>query len=169
MKAFVGVVVLAMLASPVRAQESAYTPTQGPACRDGGSKSAFNIWRCPGLAGYEVEFADEGNIAGVAIGRPDDKRKIGPPVSWRGAGHVFGNKLEWRLANGIPMAAILRIWRVWTDREGNDRTVQELLVMRLSPQGACRVGAVDVRQIKANQTAQQLADAGTCITSKQLH
>lgn len=169
MKASAGLIVLTMLGSPVLAQESAYTPTQGPACRDRGSQSAFNIWRCPGPAGYEVEFADEGNIVGVAIGRPDDKRKIGPPVSWRGAERVFGDKLQWRLANGVPVAAILRIWRVWTDREGNDRTVQELLVMRVSPEGMCRVGAVDVRQINANQTAQQLADTGTCMTSKQQH
>lgn len=167
MKACVAIAVLTTLVSPARALESAYTPIQGSACRDSGSQSAFNIWRCPGPAGYEVEFADEGNIVSVAIGRPDDKRKIGPPVSWRGVEPVFGDKLEWRLANDKPVAAILRIWRVWTNREGRDRMVQELLVMRLSPQGTCRVGAVDVHQINANQAAQQLADTGTCMTSKQ--
>jgi hypothetical protein len=165
MKARLALAVLTMLASPTLAQESVYTPTRGSVCRESGSQSAFNVWQCPGPAGFEVEFADEGNIVGVAVGRPDDKRKIGPPVSWRGAGRVFGDKLQWRLSNGIPVAVILRIWRVWTDRAGNDHTVQELLVMRLSSHGTCRVGAVDVRQTDANLIAQQLADTGTCMTS----
>ncbi|TKT71408.1 hypothetical protein YH63_008270 [Afipia massiliensis] len=168
MKSFVGVIALVMLVSPVLAQGSIYTSTQGTACRDMGSQSALNIWRCPGPAGYAVEFTDEGNVAGVAIGRSADRRKFGHPISWRGAERVFGDKLEWRLMNGVPAAAILRIWRVSTDREGTDRTVQELLVMRLSPQGTCQVQAVDVRQINANETAQQLADTGTCVISEQL-
>lgn len=162
MRGFGAIVILMMLASSVLAQASIYTPTHGPTCRDAGSRSALNIWRCPGPAGYEIELADEGNIVSLAIGSAKNKGKLGPPVSWRGAGPVFGDKIEWRFVNDKPVAAILRIWRSWTDREGNDRTAQELWAMRLSPIGACRVEAIDVHQASANSMAQQLADAGTC-------
>lgn len=168
MKALAGLIVLTMLGSPVLAQESVYTPTQGPACRDSGFRSAFNIWRCPGPAGYVVEFADEGNVATMAIGRPRDKGQLGRPMSWRGAERVFGDKLEWRVVNGKPVAAILRIWRSDTDSEGSERIIQELLVMRILSQAACRIGAIDTRQGNANLIAQQLADTGACVISEQL-
>jgi hypothetical protein len=162
MRARFVVAALMMLGSSALAAESVYTPTHGPVCKDAGSKNQFSIWRCPGPGSYAAEFSDEGNMAGFAIGRGGRRGDLGESVTWRGAGAVFGDKLEWRLANGKPVAAILRTWRVDSDDGGNQWSVQELLVVKLAPNGACRVGAIDVRQVEANRAARQLADTGTC-------
>lgn len=140
------------------AQESyIYTATHGSAC-SGRSRESVNQWRCPGPGGYVAEYADEGNIAGVAIWRPTTRRAPPRAVSWRGAGRVFGEKLEWRLRNGQPHAAILRTWRVATDVDGKDRELEELIVIKIAPSGACRVAAINARQPRANAIAQRTAD-----------
>jgi hypothetical protein len=66
--------------------------------------------------------------------------------------------IDWRVEGGLPRAAILRRWRVQSNNEGIESTVQELLVLKLAPSGACEVGTVDVRTPDANAAAQRLAD-----------
>ncbi len=134
-----------------------YTPTHAPSCQDR-SREGFNQWRCPGPAGYVAEYADEGNIVGIAIWQPKRQRHSPLAVSWRGAGRVFGGKLEWRMAAGLPHAAILRIWRIDTASAGREREVEELVVLKVSPTGACRVASVDARQPRANEIAQRMSD-----------
>lgn len=121
------------------------------------SRDGFNQWRCPGPAGYVAEYTDEGNIAGIAIWRRNARRASPPAVSWRGAGRVFGDKLEWRLRDGQPHAAILRIWRLVTDANGRDHELEELTILKITPSGACRVASVNARQPRANEIAQQTA------------
>jgi hypothetical protein len=140
------------------AQESyVYTSTHGSAC-SGRSREGVNQWRCPGPGGYVAEYADEGNVVGIAIWQPATRRVSPRAVSWPGAGRVFGEKLEWRLKNGQPHAAILRIWRLATDAGGNDRELEELIIIKIAPSGACRVAAINARQPRANSIAQQTAD-----------
>jgi len=145
--------------SAVHAAEGSYiyTPTHGPSCADR-SREGFNQWRCPGPAGYVAEYADEGNIVGVAIWQPKRQRHSPLAVSWRGAGRVFGEKLEWRVAAGRPYAAILRVWRTDTAADGHEREIEELIVLKVSPSGACRVASVNARQPQANEIAQRMSD-----------
>ncbi|WP_244597922.1 MULTISPECIES: hypothetical protein [Afipia] len=140
------------------AAESLYTRTSGPECRDSGSKEEFNAWQCPGPGGYSAGFSDEGNLVAFKIfrtGQRDDE----PVLIWRGADDVFGDKLEWRLSGGKPIAAILRAWRVDTDQDGHDHVTQELLVVSLRGQRPCKVGAVSVHEPHANRRARALADS----------
>jgi hypothetical protein len=51
-------------------------------------------WRCPGSGGYVTEFGDEGNVVGVSVWIPRQKQNSPPAISWRGAGRVFGEKLN---------------------------------------------------------------------------
>ncbi len=134
-----------------------YTPTHGPSCKDR-SREGFSRWRCPGPAGYVAEYADEGNIAGIALWHPTRQQHSPLSVSWRGAGRVFGEKVEWRMAAGLPHAAILRIWRIDTASAGREREAEELVVLKVSPSGACRVASVDARQPRANEIAQRMSD-----------
>lgn len=134
-----------------------YTPTHGPSCANR-SREGFNQWRCPGPAGYVAEYADEGNIAGVAIWQPKRQQRSPLSVSWRGAGRVFGEKLEWRMVGGLPHAAILRIWRIGAAADGREREVEELTVLKVSSTGASRVASVNARQPQASEIAQSMAD-----------
>jgi hypothetical protein len=160
------VAVVALLAFTIsdaaHAGESAYTPTRGKTCRQMVTGSHASVWQCPGPAGYSAEFADEGNVVTVAVGpKGRTKRRDREGLTWRGAGRVFGDTLEWRLAGGKPTAAILRVWRIESDASGDERTVQELLVLKVTLEGACRAGSVDARRPDANAVARSLADAAT--------
>ena len=134
-----------------------YTATHGASCSDR-LRESVSQWRCPGPGGYVAEYLDEGSVAGIAIWRPATRRASSRAVSWRGAGRVFGEKLEWRLRNGEPHAAILRTWRTATDADGKDRELEELMILKISASGACRVTAINARQPRANAIAQQTAD-----------
>lgn len=133
-----------------------YTSTHGPSCADR-SREGFNRWRCPGPAGYVAEYADEGNIAGIALWHPTGPQRTPLSVSWRGARRVFGEKLEWRMTAGLPYAAILRIWRI-DAADDREREVEELVVLKVSSSGVCRVASVNARQPQANEIAQRMAD-----------
>ena len=134
-----------------------YAPTQGETCTDR-SRDGFNRWRCSGPAGYVAEYTDEGNVAGIAIWRSSVRRASPHAVPWRGSGRVFGEKLEWRLNDGQPHAAILRIWRLTTDTDGRDRELEELMILKIAPSGTCRVASINAWQPRANEIAQQTAD-----------
>jgi len=138
------------------ASEGAYTPTHGPSCV-GRSWVEFETWRCPGPSGYVVEYTDEGNLAGIAIWAPTGKRQVPSATSWRGSGKVFGDRLEWRLDGGQPKAAILRIWRVDTATQGGEHEVEELILLKTLPAGACRVASIKARQAGANEMIQTLS------------
>lgn len=149
-----GVLILAML--PSHAQSSRiYTPTHGASCVDR-SRAQFKARRCSGPHGYVAEYFDEGNLAGVAIWSPARSRAAQVTIPWRGAGKVFGGLLEWHLRDGAPSAAILRIWRIATAAEGRERELEELIVLKLQPGGACRVASVNTQQADANLRAQEI-------------
>jgi len=150
---------LSMAAPTVHAAQGSYvyTPTHGASCADR-SREGFSRWRCPGPAGYVAEYTDEGNIAGIAIWHPKRQQHSPLAVSWRGACRVFGDKLEWRVVAGRPYAAILRIWRIDSAADGREREVEELMVLKVSRTGACRVASVNARQPQANEIAQSMAD-----------
>jgi len=150
---------LSMAVPDVHAAQGSYvhTPTHGASCADR-SREGVSRWRCPGPAGYVAEYTDEGNIAGISLWHPTRQQRTPLSVNWRGAGRVFGEKLEWRMAAGLPYAAILRIWRVDAAADGREREVEELMVLKVSPSGACRVASVNARQPQANEIAQSMAN-----------
>jgi len=150
----------ALSASLAHADENVFTATNGPTCADH-SRAEFGRWRCPGPGRFVAEFADEGNLAAVSIWMPSHASKAPKSITWRGAGRVFGEKLQWRVDNGRPVAAILRIWRTYTKPEGQEREVEELIILRVWIDGACRVASIDGRQRGANEIAErQSAGAG---------
>lgn len=157
---FVGLVTLTAPLAHAAQETNVYTATRGPSCDDR-SRSSFSQWRCPGPAGYVAEYADEGNIAGISIWRPIGQQRSPLSVSWRGAGRVFGEKLEWHMAAGTPYAAILRIWRVASASDGRERDVEELVILKVSPSGACRVASVNARQARSNDIARSVLDGAS--------
>jgi hypothetical protein len=133
----------ALSVSTAHATESIFTPTNG-STRTDHSRAEYGSWRCPGPGGYVTEFGDEGNVVGVSVWVPRQKQNAPPAISWRGAGRVFGEKLQWKISAGQPAAAILRVWRTATKPDGSEREVEELMILRLSAEkGACRVASID--------------------------
>jgi len=155
----------ALSASFAHADENFFTPTNSRACTDR-SRPEFGLWRCLGPAGYVAEYFDEGNLAAVSIWMPSRTSKAKTSISWRGAGRVFGEKLQWKISAGRPVAAILRIWRTDTKSDGQEREVEELMILRVWSDGACRVGSIEARQRGANEIAERQsegADALPCL------
>lgn len=152
----------ALSSSWAHADENFFTPTNGHACTDR-SRSEIRLWRCTGPAGYVAEYADEGNLAAVSIWMPSHAPKATKSITWRGAGRIFGEKLQWRIDNHQPVAAIVRVWRTDATSEGQEREVEELLVLRVSIDGACRVASIDGRQRGANEIAESQSEAASVL------
>jgi hypothetical protein len=145
-----------LLLSTIASQAAViYTPTKGPTCRDF-SKPEFGDWACPGLGGYGARFTDEGNLVSVSIS-PRFRAKEGLRAQFRGAGKVFGDKIEWHVVGGIPKSAVLRMWY----RDENDKELQTLEVFLLEPHRACSFGSIDARRSDANELASQRAEYAT--------
>lgn len=147
--------------SEAGAVEFSYSATSGPMCATIRSKRELSSWRCPGPAGYSALFHDLGNMVAVEFGSTGrEKAIVEDGLMWQGAEKCFGDKVEWRLTNGKPYAAIVRIWRQDVDEEANrPLAVEELLIIKVSSQGACRVGAVDGKHPDANTVARETADS----------
>lgn len=151
-----------LMAGSAGAAELTYSATSGPGCTNIRSKREFNSWRCQGPAGYSAVFHDLGNMVAVELG-PTGREKtiVEDGLLWQGAdGKAFGDRLEWRLAGGKPYAAVLRIRRSDFDVNADKATiVEELLVIKVTPQGSCGIGTVDAKSSNANAHARDLADA----------
>jgi hypothetical protein len=152
----VGILSVAAPAADAAQDSYLYTPTRGSACSNR-ARQHVNQWRCPGPAGFVAEYGDEGNVVGLAIWRAATRPKSPRMISWRGAGRIFGEKLEWRIRDGEPYAAILRIWRLTTDPNGNDHEREELMILKVDAAGACRIASLNARQPGSNDLARQTA------------
>lgn len=149
--------VLASFSAPACA-DVIYTPTNGPTCRDH-SREHMGEWICPGPGGAAAYFADEGNMAAVVLGtRSGAKDVLGSSWQFRGAGKVFGDKIEWHVVDGRPRAAVLRVWRTDTAADGTDKELQELAVFAINQKQSCFMTAVPARQANANSIASKEAE-----------
>jgi hypothetical protein len=142
-------VMLAIMAGGSALADTTFTAAKGPKCKDE-SKPEFGLWTCPGPSGYSVSFADEGNMVSLTLAPTGLIGKTEPTVQWRGAGKVFGNKVQWIMRGGIPRAAVIRTWR---QSDGDEREIQELSVFAIDGSRACAYAAVDIHIAKANEAA----------------
>jgi hypothetical protein len=157
MRRIVFALLFSMLAVSARA-EVIFTPTQGSACQDY-SKPESGYWTCQGPGGYVVGLMDEGNVAAVAIGpRSGAPRKLDIVSQFRGAGQVFGPKVEWHTMNGKPHAAALRVWRLSTIPTDHEKQLQELHVFSIDGVNSCVFATVDAEQPDANIKAAAFGD-----------
>lgn len=133
----------------------AYMATHGPSCIDH-SRRYEGAWSCRGPAGYTFDFSDEGNLAAVAIRPPGRLEKV-VAYSFPGREQVFGDVVDWRIVDGTPTAAVLRIWRAAVQTDRAEVETEELAIFKVTPRETCRVASVDARQPAANEKARRLA------------
>jgi hypothetical protein len=115
---------------------------------------------CPGPSGYRIVSSPY--AAGETLIAVKDEEQItlaDVPFSFLG---TKGRKLEWRLANGVPFAAILRVDTYRTSEDGspfaaNLKTGSVIKVVGLI--GYERItGSVSAKAKSANEKARALAD-----------
>lgn len=152
---FAAAALCAGLAGPAaQAFESVYTSATEN-CRDitdPHERDRASSSRCPGPAGYSVKFFDEGNVVGAAFGPTGHEKDLGG-LQWPGG--VDARKIEWRMLDGRPVAAIFRLSRM--NPETSAMTPQ-LAVVKITSAGACLIDLVDARAADANETARRIAD-----------
>jgi hypothetical protein len=147
-----------LLASPVQAETvtSTYTNFDLTKCKvlnkseeDGGGQ-----WICKGIKGYDVLYSD-GDLRGtMAFGRSAEIQCAAAQSF--GRFNSPGDKIEWRMIRGKPIATILR-W--FTDNGEPDGKQNWLVVTKINSDEVCRTAIIDTKYPNANKVAQLKADA----------
>lgn len=138
-----------------------FTPTEGSNCRTI-SKEPVSEWVCSGPDKLVARFSDEGNMVAVAIGRgPLANKRLEAVSNFRGAGPVFGKKIEWHLVNGKPRSAVLRVFQLETMKNGDEQQVQKLEVYAINNRVTCLFASVDATEPDANAKAAAHAESAT--------
>lgn len=121
--------------------------------RDGGA------WRCPGLRGFPVYFA-EGDLRHFLAFGPTPQKRRSATQTLAPFNSIFQGKrrptIEWRverLLNGriVPFATIVRYY---TSRDGENG--EALVVTKVDDKQSCQLAVIDAR---ANQNAMAMARA----------
>lgn len=165
---------LLLMASPAFAgTSSTYTTLDVKACQQvtratsGEEGESSGILRCKGYGGLPVTFAEGDLRSLVAFGKKGENH-----CAFRqtfGGFNSVGNKVEWRLRDGKPFAAILR-WTVSYDSEDSSKTKTWLVVSKIEPNNSCHMAYVEGAYPRANDAARRLVDSMardfSCATGK---
>jgi hypothetical protein len=113
------------------------------------------LFECKGFKGLPVYFA-EGDLRQVMAFGKGGQDHCAIHQSFGGFNSV-GNKIEWRLKDGKPIASILR-WSVSYDPENSEKQKSWLVVTKLEDGQSCRMGLVEGGFPNANEEARKIAD-----------
>lgn len=158
----VGLLPAVLAAAPLAAApvESVYSDISGTGCEqikldeDHGSSHL----RCPGVAGYRLDLFDWDARMSLAVLAPDGKSH--PLDFWLVITWGFsslGDKAEWRLAGGQPIALIVRV-NASENAEDSSQITSYLAVVKITAEKIC-VTAKIPPSAEANQEARAAADA----------
>jgi hypothetical protein len=152
-----GVLALAVGATSPAAAEmtSTYSSIAPDDCRQvfSDEESGSVAFSCPGVAGIDI-WVGEGDLR-TFFGFGETPRKQCSASQTFGPFNTVGGKLEWRLRDGRPIAAIVR-YRL-DDGAGNRQNF--LTVMALKDGQACHMAYVDGAMSGHNVTAREIADS----------
>jgi hypothetical protein len=144
-------------AAAVDLQMSRLTAIDLPSCRQISRHRQGGAWRCPGLRGYPVYFA-EGDLRHFLAFGPSPEKRRSATQTLAPFNSVFQGKrrstIEWRverLVNGriAPFATIVRYY---TSLDGADGEV--LVVTKVDEKQSCQLALIDAR---ANPNAMAMA------------
>ncbi|MFT3744874.1 MAG: hypothetical protein QM785_11360 [Pyrinomonadaceae bacterium] len=149
---------LLLFVAPGFAQNtSVYTPTSDKICKAQKIPEAGDyVGICPGTAGYKIELIEGDLRQTLNIIPPNKKKHELNLTSFYSAFSAVGEKLEWRLKKGVPVALIAR-YNV-ADPEGVGKGTSYLMVAKISKTGSCVTDVVPPGA-KQNEEARTLADA----------
>lgn len=140
---------LAPVSVPAAELTGAATPIGSAFCRAG---EAGKPARCPGPSGVDAYLAEGEGGPLVSLGSPE------AGFVGIGRGAVLGSTMEWRLADGMPFAGIVR-YRLPADSDGSVRDVLAVLKVSEASRPGCLVALVDLTvNPDGRAMARQLAD-----------
>lgn len=162
-KAFTVVALALLLALSASAQRhtSTYTSTDTRSCRtiESTTKDAgYYRGRCPGVGGYALELI-EGDIRQTLNVITPAKKKFELNFwQYNSSFSAIGEKVEWRLSKGVPVALIAR-FNV-SDPEDSAKQTSFLIVSKISRKESCVAEIIDPQKDQ-NQRARDAADTAS--------
>ncbi len=176
MRGLVALLALILAAPAFAANDSTYTDfnlenkkscTLVSAVEPGDEGMSSGTFECAGHAGYVVTFSEGDLRSFVSFGKNTGDH-CAAQQTFSGFNSV-GNKIEWRMKDGIPFATILR-WTVSYDPEDSSKTKTWLVVTKLEDDQSCHMGYIEGAYPNANEKAREFADTQaqkfSCKTSK---
>jgi hypothetical protein len=148
--------------SMARATEPLIMAAKGDTCRttrmDADRAAEESEWRCPGPAGYSLKYNDVTTRGGITIGFRG-KDLADESLTWAPAISGIGSRVEWRLQDGVPVAAIVGRWRQGDEQNGsNESAIEELLVIKVTPTSACAIAIIGALSPQAMVAAREHAE-----------
>ena len=138
---------------------SIYTSTRTGACRtihsnpdEGGSYEV----ECPGVGGYKVRLLEGDIRQTLNIITPAKKKFELDFWGFYGGFSYIGEKIEWRMKGGVPVALIARF--SVANSEYPPKSTAYLMVSKIGKTSSC-VTDVVLPQANQNEKARELADA----------
>ena len=141
--------------------DSTYSDFLPDACKQIASGAAEGegefspTYECKGYKDFPVTFVEDDLRSTVAFGK-GGRNLCSFHQTFSGFNSV-GNKIEWRLKDGKPIATILR-WKVSYDPEDSTKTKDWLVVTKVADGQSCQVGYVEGSYPNANDKARWVAD-----------
>ena len=136
--------------------DSEYTPLDSESCKTIGldEETGYSTQSCLGYNNIPVFVSQSDGFHSVSIGekRNEDLGLIGSnPLG------NLGDKLEWRLRDNKPFAAIYRHYTIYFN--ASEPFDSMLVIRKISENVAsCTIGAVDSNVPNANEVARRIAD-----------
>jgi hypothetical protein len=145
-----------------QATDGLVMPASGDACKstrmDAEHAAEESEWRCAGPNGFSLKYNDVVTQGGVSIAYRG-KDLPDQDMRWSPAQSGIGSRVEWRIKDGMPIAAIIGRWRRPEEAQGStDAVVEELLILKVTPTSACAVAVIGGLQPQAMATARDTAD-----------
>ena len=140
---------------------SIYTSTSTKACKtvEASSEGAgYYRGRCPGVGGYKLELIEGDIRQSLNVITPAKKKFELNFWQYNGNFSAIGDKIEWRLKKGVPVAIIAR-FNV-ADASGDTKGSSLLIVSKISRKESCVVEIIDP-VAKQNEKARIAADAAS--------
>jgi hypothetical protein len=124
--------------------------------------AGYLLEECRGVGGYKLRLAHGDDRSNIEVVGPDGSTHDLNLGQIGGGGFSgLGEKAEWRVRKEgrktVPVALIVR-FNVVTDPSRPEKTASYLVVSKITPGQACRIGQVDPGP-SANQQARRMADS----------
>lgn len=137
---------------------SIYTSTSTKACKtieSSAKEAGFYRGRCPGVGGYRLELLEGDLRQTLNVITPAKKKSELNFWQYNGSFSSIGEKVEWRLSKGVPVALIAR-FNV-SNPEDSAKTTSFLVVSKIGRKESCVVEIIDP-VAKQNEKARVSAD-----------
>ena len=148
-----------VFAGAVTAQnKSVYTSTNTKSCRTIESNPNEAGWyrgRCKGVGGYTLELTEGDLRQDLIVITPTKKEHDLQLTSYYPRFSAVGEKVEWRVKKGVPVALIAR-YNVSKDDEGGN--ISYLMISKIGKKESCVVDVIEPGA-KQNERARASADA----------